>query len=269
MTFFVIISIVNLDFSGPIDKIVFKNIYPLLILSWFIYCVMRILVILSACFDHDAIPKFFIMFEELRRKHRDSKHMKWIRKQTVIVTFIVWCLIIFNIIAGACGLLYTNLFHKLVTPWSKTEDNAIFIAMGFCVFFIFTASWLLPIGFQHLLCKLLRAEYKLLTNDMINDDLKKDHCIERHRLRHQQITRLVYIADDFLGKFNLLSFGFNVLGPILNLYNIIRSDMDIVTLTVCLFWLFLNLSNLVMDCFTAGVVSSAVSTQFYNLTLHL
>ena len=259
MVSYIILGIIPLDFSGPVEESLFDNMYGLMIILWYTHCTIRFVILMMACWKNDAFPKFIVMWEELQKGQDDPEHLKGIRKQILKVMLLTWTFMAVQITAVTVGQMYTSRFRKVFTPWDAEETNTVLISLGFFANIIFSAAWVLPAQFSFVLSQILRAEFKLLVKTMTKANLSGSDELEMFRRRHQKIVHLVHIVDGFVGKMIAASFVFNITLSCLDAYTMIRNDMDTLTLLVFLFWFVAGIALLVIDCFAAGSVSVAVS----------
>ena len=169
--------------------------------GWALLCIMNALSCFMGCLRYNAIPEFFLLWETACPIMR-SDCCKKLRKLNIIVTSGCWIVTTLN--TGFCAymILETSTFDHLLYPFQDDHLKSIPMKIiAIVITFFYSAAWIFPVGLLYLVCHVLTAEFKFLSNE-IKEDLTRENCLQKNvensRWKHTRFTTMVGHANDFL-----------------------------------------------------------------------
>ncbi len=169
--------------------------------SWHINCALNNVGCFRACYYYNHIPALFMKWAIIR--HPTTDCFKYTRRKTVAYTTVCCLGILVNIGFTVYGLYYTSIFDNALQPIGPTHPFVnIYKGVIVVVTVYLSSAWIFPVALTMLVCSVLHFEFTTLTKDLMdcasNMTSVAELDLDTHRLRHQQLCRLVGHADDFL-----------------------------------------------------------------------
>jgi hypothetical protein len=176
---------------------------------WLTWCLSGVISCFKAWFYEDKAPAFFVSFnrvvESCEMKHKCFKSL--LRRRAIVATCMSVGFIVTNV--AISGYMFfateflenmkapTELFYSL-PPWGQTFATCVLmLAQAY-----HTACWLFPLAFGHCVSLALRLElmcFNKALSDEITDEGTFKGSLDRYRIRHQLVSRLIEKADGVLG----------------------------------------------------------------------
>ncbi len=259
-------SLSDISYQSLGDPDLFTKV---LVCIWHISCALNSVAFFRASY-HNHISEFIMEWSLIR--HTTTEVLKVARRKTIVFTTVCWLVILANICFTVYGAYFTYVFDYTLLPMKPTHPHIhIYRGVMLVMTLYLSSAWIFPVAFTMLACSILHTEFTTLTKDFLgsaSDSTSVSELdVEEHRLRHQQLCRLVGHADNVLSLHLAISFiqGDTVL--ILLFYNILHHPIILkepMTLVMHLFWMVSICVQLFLDAVGPAQVNSAVSMCYCN-----
>ena len=214
--------------------------------------------------SYERLPKFFLEWEKFQTNC--SQSLTSISRLSNICAAGVWSIIVCN--SGACTYLifFTDLQNMQLAPWDDTFEYAFVIRIINTIQQVYlTIIWVASSALMFIICRTLAHEFNKVSFNIKKlshaDPTKLARDFEIIRQNHQKLCGLIADADDIFSMQVACSLSGSLILSCLNIYIILYNDsnsIEILLLTVQLFWIVTPVGKVVMDCVSGTILNEAV-----------
>lgn len=151
-------------------------------------------------------------------------------------------------------------YRQVSEPWKS--DVALVLSL--VVFIFASSSWLFPIAFFHILCKILGKQFQVLERSLSASEPTCDK-LDFIRKQHTHLCQAVQRADTVFGPILGIAYVTNVPLAIFLVYQILFAELELFELALTSFWTLMTCAMIAFVSFDAAVVNEKVSNYYTYL----